>query len=434
MAYDEEKVYTIEGRSLDEIKDKLYSKYGSDYQIISRKTDFRPRLFSRAKEVQVVRYKIKNNNFSQDANVSIFGDYNNIPPKPAVNTVKPAGSRISDEDLEKNLKAWKDLIGKDGGASSGANADLLNKMSKQLEEMGKKMETMEQTIESTNGSPDEHPTILKIEEILSENEFTHSYIKMITGKIRKQFSMEQLEDFKLVERYVVDWIGESIEIAKEKTFRPPHVIIIVGPTGVGKTTTIAKMAAKSILDGSKENKITPEICIITIDTMRVGAMEQLEKYGDILNKNVLKAENPQDVKELYEEYKDHVDYIFIDTSGYSPNDNSKIAEMKNMLEVNMNADIYLAFTASTKSSDIQNIFRNYELFDYGSVIVTKHDETKCFGNVISMLWEKHKAISYITDGQKVPRNIKRANVIDILLSLNGFDIDRVHIENVFGEQ
>jgi len=169
--------------------------------------------------------------------------------------------------------------------------------------------------------------------------------------------------------------------------------------------------------------------------MRVGALEQLSKFGEILGREVLKAETSDDVLKIYEENKDHVDYIFIDTSGYSPNDSTHIGEMKNILSVeNMNPDVYLSLCATTKASDLNNIIRNYEPFGYESVIVTKCDETKQIGNIISVLYDKHKSISYITDGQRVPRNIRRATVIDMLKSLNGFDVDRVHIEDRFGEK
>ena len=153
-----------------------------------------------------------------------------------------------------------------------------------------------------------------------------------------------------------------------------------------------------------------------------------------MDKKVLKAETADDVKEIYEEYKDHTDYIFVDTGGYSPNDATHIGMMKNVLDVNMNPDVYLSVSASTKASDLQTIFRNYEPLGYESVIVTKCDESKQLGNIISVLWDRRKAISYITDGQRVPRNIRKADVIDILKNLNGFNIDRVHIENKFGEQ
>lgn len=257
---------------------------------------------------------------------------------------------------------------------------------------------------------------------------------MIEDKIRTTFSLEELNDFKLVERYVIDWIAESIEIKQQKYFRPPHVFIIVGPTGVGKTTTIEKLASNTIIDAKRNDKPRPSLCIITIDIMKAGALEQLKRVGEILGEEIKKAECAEDVKQLYEENKDHVDFMFIDTSGYSPNDSQHIADMKRILDVKMNADVYLSVSATTKTSDLINIFRNYEPFAYESVILTKADETNQFGNIISVLWEKHKSISYITDGQGIPRDIHKADVIDIIKRLNGFDVDRIHLEDKFGEK
>ena len=404
MAYDEEIVQVIERDTIDECKKELFRLYNHDYKIVDKKTEFRPSGFLglKRKEVQVVKYTVSHkkaydNNFYEDKS-------------------------YESEQLEKNRQAILQ------NQSTILLTSQLNQMSAKLDEMTKKMETM--PVSSSN----QHESITKIEELLEENEFTNSYIKMIVEKIRQTLTDEQKDDFKLVQRYVVDWIGETIQIVQPKTFRPPHVIIIVGPTGVGKTTTIAKLASNAILDAKANNQPRPEICILTIDTMRVGALEQLSKFGEILQKDVLKAENSDDVREIYEQYKEHVDYIFVDTSGYSPNDATHISEMKNILNVNMNPDVYLSVSADKKASDLQNIFRNYEPFANESVIVTKCDETKHFGNVISVLWDRHKSISYITDGQRVPRNIHKADVVEILKNLSGFDIDRAHIEEKFGEK
>ncbi|MCR4734759.1 MAG: hypothetical protein K5829_07150 [Treponema sp.] len=404
MGYEDEEVLTIERDTLDECKNELFRLYKHDYKIIDKKTRFRPAGFlgMKRKEVQVVKYTVSHKK-AYDNN---YYD-----------------SKASDEEqLEKNRQAILQ------NQSTIILTSQLAQMNTKIDEMTKKISSMPASTSS------QHESITKIEELLEENEFSPSYIRMIVEKIRQTLTDEQKDDFKLVQRYVVDWIGESIQINPGKTFRAPHVIIIVGPTGVGKTTTIAKLASNAILDAKANNQPRPEICILTIDTMRVGALEQLSKFGEILGKNVLKAETSDDVRQIYEDYKDQVDYIFVDTSGYSPNDSTHISEMKNILNVNMNPDIYLSVCASTKASDLQNIFRNYEPFAYESVIVTKCDETKQFGNVISVLWDRHKSISYITDGQRVPRNIRRADVIDILKNLSGFDIDRVHIEDKFGEK
>ena len=399
---------TITGDTLDECKQKLYAMYGKDYNIIKRESKFFHTGFLglRQKEKQVVTYTV-NNKKAYDNDRERYYD-------------REAEARR----LEENRQA---LL-----AQKGAQELLATTLSNKIDLLTKQVQEMNTNVSVAN--TEVHETIRKIDELLEINEFTPSYIRMIEDKIRTTFPLDQLDDFKLVERYVVDWIGESIEVKPAAAYRPPHVVIIVGPTGVGKTTTIAKLASNTILDAKAKNLPKPELCILTIDTMRVGAQEQLKKFGDILGKSVLKAESSDDVREIYEQYKDHVDYIFIDTSGYSPNDSTHISEMKNMLDVKMNPDIYLSVCASTKASDLQNIFRNYEPFAYESVIVTKCDETKQLGNIISVLWDRHKKISYITDGQRVPRNIRKADVVDILKNLTGFNIDRVHIEDKFGSE
>jgi flagellar biosynthesis protein FlhF len=209
--------------------------------------------------------------------------------------------------------------------------------------------------------------------------------------------------------------------------------VVVGPTGVGKTTTIAKIAANLIMDAKKTGKPRPEMRIITIDRTRVGAVEQLARYGELMSIPVDKAESAEDVRTIYEDCKKVTDAVLIDTSGYSPNDSTHIGQMRAMLDVDgLNPDVYLAISASTKATDLNFIIQNYEPFAFGSIIVTKCDETKKFGNILSVLEEKHKSISYITDGQRVPHNIMKADVVYFLTRLSGFQIDRVHIDDEFG--
>lgn len=410
MSLESGSILTIEGNTLEECKRKLYEKYGNDYNIIERKSMIKPSgfLWLKQKEIQQVSYTVNHKRSYQ-------------------NEVYSEKDRKSEEaELERNKQAILQ------SQSNMMITKTLSTLTNQMQEMTRQISSMNSNI--TTVSNDVHPTIKKIEELLEQNEFTLSYTRMIEDKIKAQFSLAELDDFNHVERYVVDWIGESIKIAPEVVFRPPHVVIIIGPTGVGKTTTLAKLAANTILDAKEKKLPRPQLCIFTIDSMRVGALEQLSRFGDAMEQKVLKAETADDVREIYEEYKEHVDYIFVDTGGYSPNDATHIAMMKNVLDVNMNPDVYLSITASTKASDLQNILRNYEPLGYDSIIITKCDESKQLGNVISVLWEKQKSISYMTDGQRVPRNIRKANVVDILKSLSGFNIDRVYIENKFGEK
>lgn len=400
MAYDEEIEQKITGRSFEECKEKLFSLYGKDYRITNKSVEWRQGGFLHLskKPVSVVSYVVKS--YSSEA-----------------------------EQLSRNRDA---ILENQKGSLISSQTKEIEKIGASIEELKEEMSRQIKNIAVQ--TQDKHESIQKIEEMLEQNEFSFSYINMMEEKIRNEFSLEQLNNFDLVERRVVDWIGETITVSKDSVFRPPHVFIIVGPTGVGKTTTLVKLAAQFVKNyaGSHDGK-RPAICFITTDTMRVGAMEQLERWGKHMGSNVYKAERAEDLKTLYDDNRNNMDAIFIDTSGFSPNDATHIAQMKMLLEVSgMSPDIYLAVTASTKARDLQNIMQNYEPFGYKSVIVTKCDESEQFGNVISVLFDRHKTVSYITHGQVASRDITKANVVDFLMRLDEFKIDRIHIEDRFG--
>ncbi|MBN2532490.1 MAG: flagellar biosynthesis protein FlhF [Spirochaetales bacterium] len=277
-------------------------------------------------------------------------------------------------------------------------------------------------------------SIRRIKEILEQNDFTHNYIKKIIMKIRGEFSIDALNDFPKIERALVKWIGEQItiyppfRIAKKK----PTIYTIIGPTGVGKTTTIAKLAAIYGL-GNKKHP-TAQVRMITIDNYRIAAKKQIETYADIMQIPVTFAETYNDLKKVLALYQD-MDLILIDTIGKSPSDFEKLGEMRRILSACGNTgETHLAISATTKASDVENILRQFEPFMYKSIILTKLDETSRIGNVLSVLSEQAKPISYITDGQVVPQDIEEAHALRLLMNIEGLRIERDHIETIFGRQ
>ena len=392
--YSEKPLQLITVKNLQEARVALYEKFGHSYNIVKTKRSLKGGFFGLGqKEYLDVYYQV------QSEEDTFAKNREEILKKTPTSTLESVLIKSELDQLDSKMN------------------ELLQKMN-----------------DSSNASSETHKSISKIEELLDRNEFSLKYINYIKDKIKKSFSLEELEDFDIVQRKVVDWIGESINIAQEQVFRKPYVGIIVGPTGVGKTTTLVKLAVQYILK-NKEQGRKVDICFITIDSMRVGAFEQLARFGDLLNITVKKAEKAEDVKFIYEEVKSAVDAIFIDTSGYSPNDAEHLGAMKMTLSVQgMNPDVYLAVCASTKARDIENIMRNYEPFGYKSVIITKCDESEQYGNIISVLFDSHKSVSYITNGQQIAQGkcIKRAEVVDFLVRLEDFQVDRIHIEDKFG--
>lgn len=278
---------------------------------------------------------------------------------------------------------------------------------------------------------DEHPTVLKIEGFLENNEFTLSYSKQIVERIKKEFSLAELDDFDKVQDSVVEWIGESVKITKPEYTARPQVIILVGPTGVGKTTTVAKIAARYVrpIDSTA---IPKKVAIITTDSYRIAAKQQIETYGKVLDIPVESADSFETLQQKFRLFETGYDFILIDTIGYSPKDYEGIGKMRKVLDVKGCAvETYLTMTASTKISDMRDIIQQYEVFGYNSVIITKVDETNRIGNVISALAEKNKSVVYITTGQHVPRCFENASALRFLMQLADFKIDRETLEEKF---
>jgi flagellar biosynthesis protein FlhF len=250
-------------------------------------------------------------------------------------------------------------------------------------------------------------------------------------RVRREFSLEALEDFRTVEGKVVEWIGESIRIYREDQYqRKPRIVVLVGPTGVGKTTTIAKLAAAYMLGEIGKRPLS--VRMITIDNFRIGAEQQIERYGLIMGIPVVSAQNYRELKEVIALNSEDADLILIDTIGKSPRSSVELAEMKELLNAcGTGAEFHLALSATTKSSDVTEVLKQYEPFGYRSVIVTKIDETIRLGNVISALSDSGKCISYITEGQQVPKDIQKAETMRFLVNLEGFTVDRMKFESIF---
>lgn len=436
----------IEGASLEECKKKLFAMYGTEYTISDYHTIPKTSLFGlRQKLVVQATYYLKGQGSAKlsSPRMQPYPSQGGAGAQPAMrmNMGAPFPPGLSTSDAaplnsipsgggQDSFMQNRDEILKERASTSIANILEVSKMSKRIEEISKKLDSFSRE----SASKGEHPSILKIDEILKQNEFTQYYIDKMNERIRAEFSLDALEDFDTVQRTVVDWIGGDIHIAPHFEPKSPQVIIIVGPTGVGKTSTIAKLAAKIKISAKKERQRIPVIHMIVADSMRVAAKEQLEHYGGALEVSVDKADSQEDLQTLFKRYNTpKVDFIFIDTSGYSPNDFEHIRKMQEVLDVpGMHAETYLAITASTKSRDLERIIRNYEPFDFKSIIITKCDETSTYGNVLSVLYEKNKRISMLTTGQDILHHLERATPLYFLQRLDGFKKDEEHIKRQFG--
>ncbi|WP_042223755.1 flagellar biosynthesis protein FlhF [Oceanobacillus manasiensis] len=174
----------------------------------------------------------------------------------------------------------------------------------------------------------------------------------------------------------------------------------VGPTGVGKTTTIAKIAAKCMLEEQKR------VALITSDTYRIAAVDQLRTYAKILEVPMEVAYTAEDFKQAFEKFAEY-DVILVDTAGRNFRDEQYIKQLKESTRPEWNMDTYLVLALTAKSEDISTIYDQFSPIGVKEVIFTKTDETRQYGSLLNISLGKNTGIAYATNGQDVPEDLVR---------------------------
>jgi len=179
----------------------------------------------------------------------------------------------------------------------------------------------------------------------------------------------------------------------------PHVVALIGPTGVGKTTTLAKLAANLKL--REKHKVG----LITLDTYRIAAVDQLKKYADIIGSPLRVVGNIEDLKEAVAQMSD-CDFILIDTAGRSPNDALKLNELKGLLESIKPDEVHLVISSTASQACVELAVTKFSDVRVDKIIFTKIDEAAHVGTVLNVVRKVNKQLSYITTGQDVPDDIE----------------------------
>lgn len=272
--------------------------------------------------------------------------------------------------------------------------------------------------------PQTFPTLSELSDILGGNDFEEDYISKLLESIKKTCNVADLGNQGYIHQLAASYIAESIHFFRNDSDVKPRIVALVGPTGVGKTTTIAKLAAVHGLGDDAD------VRIITIDNFRIGARVQIETYGKIMDIPVQTVDTPDELRKQIVLAADS-NLVLIDTIGKSPRDKENFREMKRLLSVcGGSTEIHLVLSATTKASDLRVIMEQFRLFNYCSVIITKLDETNHIGNLFSALSSTTVSISYLTDGQNVPVDIAIASSIRLLSKLKGLEFEK----SFFAEQ
>ena len=214
-------------------------------------------------------------------------------------------------------------------------------------------------------------------------------------------SLKQSVDISAVARQlVIDKLGESVPVKLKKYAQT--VLLFAGPTGAGKTTTLVKLAGRLALDQNLS------IGLVNMDTYRVGAMEHMRIYAEIMDIPVKTAYNAKDLKEAVDGMADR-DVILIDTAGRSSTDAAYRKELEEYITAAHVDEVYLVISVVTGSKACKNILNNYSFIPNFKLIITKLDEVGVWGNILNIADYAKKSLAYITMGQDVPDDISQVN-------------------------
>lgn len=304
----------------------------------------------------------------------------------------------SNNGIEKKTNAFSEQVKKETAVQS-----VENKATEDLkQEMQHIKNIVEQLMEKTDITS-EKANLEVMKHLMGEMDFHATVIADFEAYCKeKAISTDEIDK---------DVLTDFIELRFDEKVKAMDVggriRTFIGPTGVGKTTTIAKIVSNETLVNQKK------IGLITIDTYRIGAVEQLKIYANILGIPVKVVFSPEDLPDAIEKFKDK-DLIFIDSTGRSHKNIHQLNELKAYLDQCQDNKVYLVASMVTKNIDFVRSIENYKKIGFDGLVLTKFDETYSAGNILNAAYTTDKPISYICKGQVVPDDIENATKESLL--------------------
>ena len=301
-------------------------------------------------------------------------------------------------------------------------APVIETIEKRDSAIEEKLDSLQSLLEQQLQKPEEKKEEKAAEEPKEESEtdkFMHLlHDTMLQNEVDEKYAQEIIDEIELINKpnmpfdYALANIYQKmiLKFGKPSGIEPASnggikLVFFIGPTGVGKTTTIAKIASKFRVDEKKK------VALLTADTYRIAAAEQLRTYANILEVPFRVIYTVEEINKALEDFKGY-DYIMIDTAGHSHQNNTQKDNMRNIIhsvDDIVEKEVHLVLSATTKYRDLISIADSYkEMADY-KLIFTKLDETTTLGNLLNLRLYTGASLSYVTYGQNVPDDIEDFN-------------------------
>lgn len=255
-------------------------------------------------------------------------------------------------------------------------------------------------------------TVLLQDRITFTGYYKELFIKLMNNDVEEYIAYQIIEKlFKELGDVSPDTInerlralaGDLLSLTKGISVKKSnYVVMFIGPTGVGKTTTLAKLAANAVIYQNKK------VGLLTIDTFRLGAVEQLKTFANILDLPIEIAYTSDDISGAMRRFADK-DVIFVDTVGRSPGDSRSLEELEKYCNMLNPDEVYCVMSATSKIRDMYETVKRFNVFRIDKLIFTKLDETTTFGFLLSMSINVNRPLAYVTNGQNIPEDILNAD-------------------------
>lgn len=327
-----------------------------------------------------------------------------------------------EEEYDKSVETPSKKVLQTSNSDGGYSTQFYD-FKQQIETMQKSLAEVQKTLWEPKSQlydltiPPEFSTIYNLFE---DNEFDPEMTYSIMKKTIEQLPVTMKSNPKKIENFFKLILRRIIAIKHEVPIRihQRKIMMFVGPTGVGKTTTISKLAARY----AYKLGVNYKVGIITLDSFRVGAVEQLRAYTNIMRLPLEVVKKPEELSEAILRLKD-CNYILIDTAGGSQYDMDKIELINQYQESAKDVPIekMLVLPANVKTTDLYEIYNSYSTLHIHNLIFTKLDETISYGNLISFAHKTKKSICYLSVGQNVPDDLHEASsdyIIDCFMKKN----------------
>ncbi|MDH4246939.1 MAG: flagellar biosynthesis protein FlhF [Deltaproteobacteria bacterium] len=259
--------------------------------------------------------------------------------------------------------------------------------------------------------------LLVLYQQLCFNGLEEKFSRRMVEEAQKNIPARELEDFNYVKIFLARMLMKILKVTGG--VQPPQgrqkIVALIGPTGVGKTTTLAKLAGEQSLKHGRK------VALITVDTFRIAAVEQLKTYARIMGLPITVVNSRAELRQAIESHSAH-DCLFIDTAGRSQRDDLQMNDLREMFGDSERTELMLCLSATTKDADLTDVTRRFSDLPLSSITFTKLDESNTYGSLFNHAIRFKLPIGYLTTGQKVPEDIEIATkerLVDLMLNLSG---------------